>query len=101
MRLLQIMFFCAGLVASVAWADGGQAPAEATSAIKAVGMSLNRVRHQQSRSQDEVKRLERDVTREQSYSEQASKRLQQQDEAIAELQKQLIELSATAPVGRH
>ena len=101
MRVLQITFFCTGLVTSVAWAGGGQTPAKATSSIQVVGTSLNRVRLQQSRSQDEVKRLERDVIRQQSDSEQASKRLQQQDEAIAELQKQLQELSATAPVGQH
>ena len=101
MRVLQIMFFCAGLVASVAWADGQQAPAEPTPATQTAGTSLDRFRRQESRSQAEVKRLQRDVTRQQSDSEQAGKRLQQQDEAIAELQKQLHELNAAAPVGQH
>jgi peptidoglycan hydrolase CwlO-like protein len=98
---LQIMFFCTGLFASVAWAGGGQVPAAGTSATPAVGRSLNRVRHQQSRSQAEVERLKCDVTQRQSDNEQASKRLQQQDEAISELQQQLHELNVRAPVGGH
>lgn len=101
MRVLQIIVFCAGVVASAAWAGGRQAPVEATSATSAVATSLNRVRGQESRSQTEVTRLERDVTRQKSDSEQAGKRLQQQDEAIAELQKQLHELNAATPVSQH
>jgi chromosome segregation ATPase len=41
-----------------------------------------------------VKRLEQDLDRQESDSKRASERLQQQDQAIAELQKQLHELQA-------
>jgi hypothetical protein len=48
-----------------------------------------------------VKRLEDDVTTQQSHSALASKRLQQQDKAIAELRKQLQKLNARPPAGQH
>lgn len=100
MRLLRILIFFTALCSSAAWASSGQAPAEATSAARSVAMPLNRVRHQQSRSEAEVKRLKRDVIRQQTDSEQASTRLQRQDEAIAELQKQLHALKSRATVGK-
>jgi chromosome segregation ATPase len=54
-----------------------------------------------ARSQAEIQRLERDLASQESHSKQASKRLQQQDQAIAELQKQLHELQARSPAGQH
>ncbi len=44
------------------------------------------------RSQVEVKRLEQDLDKQESASKRASERLQQQDQTIAELRKQLQEL---------
>lgn len=99
MRLINIMGFCAGLVTSMAWAGGVPASdqAQARSAAPAEVASLSKVKRQQSRSEAEVQRLKGDVSRQQVDSEQADKRLQQQDEAIAELHKQLQELNARAP----
>jgi hypothetical protein len=48
-----------------------------------------------------VKRLEQDVARRESDSKRASERLQQQDQAIAELQKQLQALRAKSAGAPH
>jgi uncharacterized protein HemX len=83
---------------STAWAGSGlagPAPAGQTAA------SLPQARQQVARNQAEVKRLEQDVARRESDSKHASERLQQQDQAIAELQKQLQELRAKPAAAQH
>lgn len=101
MRSSKIVIFCLAMAASVAWAGQKQTSVDASAASPAAEKSLNRVKHQQSSKQDEVKRLERDVTRQQSDSEQAGRRLQQQDQAIAELRKQLQKVQAQPSAVQH
>ncbi|HEY8682310.1 MAG TPA: hypothetical protein VIM06_04005 [Rhodanobacter sp.] len=52
-----------------------------------------------TRHQAEVRRLEQDVARQESESRRASERLRQQDQAIADLHKQLQSLHAKPPLG--
>jgi hypothetical protein len=85
-------------LASTAWAGSGQSgPPQAgqmTTSLPPVGQRL-------VRNQAEVKRLEQDVARQESDSKRASERLQRQDQAIAELQKQLQELRARPAAAQH
>ncbi|WP_223250823.1 DUF724 domain-containing protein [Rhodanobacter denitrificans] len=83
---------------SAAWA-GSQAapppgPAGAASLHPANGRRL-------TRSQAEVERLKRDLHRQESDNRQAGERLQQQDQKIAELRRQLQDLQAGQPAAQH
>jgi chromosome segregation ATPase len=60
-----------------------------------------KVQRQLIRGEAEVKRLERDVHQQESDSQRASERLQQQDQTIAELQKQLQTLRPSQSGGQH
>ena len=79
-------------ISSVAWAGngrpvphGGTPPATTSSLIQQVerGVAVNK---------QEIKRLQDDMVRQESSSQQAAERLRQQDQTIAELQRQLREL---------
>lgn len=86
------------VVTSSVWASPGQSWPKHVGAAALPGPAA----HQRvARSQAEIQRLERDLASQESHSKQASKRLQQQDQAIAELQKQLHELQARSPAGQH
>ncbi|OOG56791.1 hypothetical protein [Rhodanobacter sp. C03] len=101
MRYLQILGVMGFMLSAAAWAADPKpvpAPAGSTSAASA---SLPQTRQRLARHQAEVKRLEQDVARQESDSKQASERLQQQDQAIADLQKQLDALRAKPPVKQH
>jgi septal ring factor EnvC (AmiA/AmiB activator) len=98
MRFLQFMGVLGLVVTSTVWAGTGQsAPNPGGSATSTLPVVHRRVAH----SQAEVQRLQRDVDRQESHSRQAAKRLQQQDQAIAELRKQLQALQAEPPAGQH
>jgi septal ring factor EnvC (AmiA/AmiB activator) len=90
MRLMQLFVIVGFMTVSTAWADG---QAKSSPAVPAAVKSPSAAQQLVSR-QAEVKRLEQDLSRQESDSRQASERLQQQDQAIAELQKQLHELQA-------
>ena len=98
MRCMSFVGVVGLALASTAWAGSGQSgPPQAgqmTTSLPPVGQRL-------VRNQAEVKRLEQDVARQESDSKRASERLQQQDQAIAELQKQLQELRATPAAAQH
>lgn len=100
MRSIQIIFLSTALVSSAVSAGGWQQAPGANSVAQTAPTPLNKVRHQQSHKEAEVKRLERNVTKQQSESEQASMRLQRQDQAIADLQKQLQDLKKHAPIDK-
>src|SRR3546814_2412032 len=98
MRFLQLVATACFFAATSAWA-GSQStlpPASATTA-----KPLHRDDRQLVRSQAEVKRLEQDLDKQESDSKQASERLQQQDQTIAELRKQLQELHAGSATNSH
>ncbi|MFC5437731.1 hypothetical protein ACFPME_14305 [Rhodanobacter umsongensis] len=98
MRCLQLIGLAGFIVASAVWARPG--PSEPERVVSAA--PLPSALHQSvARHRAEVRRLERDLARQESDSKQASRRLQQQDQAIAELQKQLHELQVAAPADRH
>jgi peptidoglycan hydrolase CwlO-like protein len=86
MRLMQLVVIVGFMIVSTAWANG-QAKSPSAAPAAAQRQLVSR--------QAEVKRLEQDLDRQESDSKRASERLQQQDQAIAELQKQLHELQAT------
>lgn len=98
MRCLQLIAVIGFVMVSVAWAGPARSGSQrATSAAPSPSTVHQRV----IRSQVEVKRLERNLTRQESHRKQASKRLQQQDQAIAKLQEQLHELQAGPSGGPH
>lgn len=66
-----------------------------------VPVSAPQVQQRLAQHQAEVKQLEQAVARQESDSKRASERLQQQDQAIAELQKQLDALHAKPAAGEH
>lgn len=62
--------------------------------------SLPHIRQRLKQDRVEVRRLQQDVARQESDSQRASRRLQQQDQTISELRRQLRELQAR-PVADH
>lgn len=98
MRCLPFVGAIGLVLVSTAWAGSDQPePLPAGQAAT----SLLQARQRLTRHQAEVKRLEQDVARQESGSKRASERLQQQDQAIAELRKQLQELRATPEPAQH
>jgi septal ring factor EnvC (AmiA/AmiB activator) len=98
MRRLQLMGLLCFAMTSAAWASPGQAGPKQTGRVSS---SLPAVQQRVVRRKAEVNRLEQDLARPESHSKQASRRLQEQDRAIAELQKQLQELQARPSAGQH
>ena len=101
MRFSQTIVFIIFMFMTSAWAAGAHHPTNSPAGVQESGKALDQVRQQQSKGQTEVKRLERDVNRQQSDSDKANKRLQHQDEAIAKLRKQLQESKARSSAGQH
>lgn len=83
-------------VSSAAWAD----PPSSTAAGSAQTAHLNQ---RIAQHQAEVDHLQKDVGQQESASQQAADRLQQQDRTIAELREQLkaAQDAAKAPPARH
>lgn len=98
MRFLQLVAAAGFFVATVAWAGGQSTRPPSSAATTAPPPQSDR---QLVRSQVEVKRLEQDLDKHESASKQASERLQQQDQTIAELRKQLQELRAGSARNPH
>ena len=100
MRYLKILGVMSFMLSAAPWAaaDTSMPPAAGSSAAP---MSLPQARQRLAKHQAEVKRLEQDVAKQESDSKQASERLQQQDHAIAELQKQLDVLRAKPLAKQH
>ena len=82
-------------------ADGGKPPSHTAAKPVAAQASLTQAQQHLAQHQAEVKRLEQAVTSQESDSKRASERLQQQDQAIAELQKQLDALRAKSSASQH
>jgi hypothetical protein len=80
--LLPLLFWSA----APAWADGG--PEQAAVAMVPAGPQV-RIRQQLRAHSVEVRRLEQEVSAQESSSIQAAQRLQEQDDQIARLQRQL------------
>ncbi len=98
MRCLQVIGVIGFVVISPAWGGGARPASQHTEqAVPALPAVHQRV----TRSQAEVKQLERDLSRQESDSKRARQRLQQQDQAIAELRKQLQELPARPVADQH
>ena len=60
---------------------------------------LPKIQQQAKHGQTEVKRLKREVARQESDSNRASQRLQEQDEQIAELRRKLSQLQSEPAAG--
>ena len=102
MRYLRILGVMGFMLSSAACAGGDKpVPRPPSGAMSAAPAGLPQARQRLAQHQAEVKRLEQDVARQESDSQQARERLQQQDQAIADLQKQLDALRARAPVKPH
>ena len=96
--LLGLMGF---MIIATARAADGQPPSQQPDARNPAQVSVRQARERVAQHQIEVKRLEQAVASQESDSKRADARLQQQDQAIAELQKQLEALHAGAPADRH
>lgn len=95
MRVLPSLVVVGLLLGAPAWAAppaGSVARASSTAAPV-----LPAVRQRMQHNQAEVKRLQREVVRQESASQRANQRLEQQDAQIAELRRQLSQLRAEAP----
>lgn len=89
MRFTLLIVIIGFMAVSTAWAGGQmKSPSAASTAVKSPAAAQRQLVSRQV----EVKRLKQDLSREESDSRRASERLQQQDQAIAELQRQLHEL---------
>ena len=89
------------MVITAARAVDGKLPPHPADKQDPAPVSVPQVQQRLAQHQAEVKRLEQDVARQESDSRQASERLQQQDQAIAELRRQLEALHAKSPAGQH
>ncbi|NII73851.1 septal ring factor EnvC (AmiA/AmiB activator) [Dyella sp. SG562] len=86
---LTSLALCAACLAMPAWAGqqaGAAAPAPAPKA---------EAEHRVASKNAEVQRLQHDVASQEAQSEQADRRMEQQDRAIAELRQQLEALKST------
>lgn len=95
---LQFIGFIGLVVIFPAWASGAKA---ASGALPASSSSLPHIRQRPNQDQVEVHRLQQDVVRQESDSQRASRRLQQQDQAITGLRRQLRELQARPAADHH
>jgi septal ring factor EnvC (AmiA/AmiB activator) len=101
MRYLQLIGVLGLMLSSAVWADGGKSVMHPARQSAHARQRLPRATQRLVRHQAEVKRLEQDVARQESDSKQASERLQQQDQAIADLQRQLQALHAGSAAAQH
>ncbi|KZC18443.1 hypothetical protein RHOFW510R12_19595 [Rhodanobacter sp. FW510-R12] len=97
MRVARFAIAMGFVFTSAAWA-GGQAVPPSGSAGAASPRAADSKRL--TRSQSEVERLKRDLHKQESDNRQAGERLQQQDQKIAELRRQLQELQAGQAAGQ-
>jgi len=88
------------VVSSAVWADG-QVTSHKARSTAATQASLAEAQQKLQQQQAQVKQLQDSVAKQESGSKQASERLQQQDHAIADLQKQLDALHAKPPAKQH
>ena len=94
------------MVVATARAADGKLPSQpagkpASATVSVPHSQQNQTEQQLARHQAEVQQLEQAVALQESDSKQASQRLQQQDQAIAELRKQLDALHPKPPATRH
>ncbi len=101
MRFPQLIVFAFFVSMPTVWATVSQTPVKSVSSGRGPGKALGQVRQQQLKNQAKVKRLKHDVATQQSDSAEAGRRLQQQDDAIAELRRQLQKFKAEPPAGQH
>ncbi len=87
------------LFASLAAWAGGEARAHKPKSTAATQASLAQARQKLEQQQAQVKKLQDAVARQESGSKQASERLQQQDQAIGQMQQQLQALQAKQAAG--
>jgi septal ring factor EnvC (AmiA/AmiB activator) len=105
MRIARLLLVTCLVLAGPAWAEGAPPPSASMSVAKAspeAARKLPQVHRRLQHDQIQVKRLQRDVAKQESTSRRAGERLQQQDRAIAELQRQLRQFQANhAGEGQH
>lgn len=94
MRVLLSLAALGILLTAPAWAAP---PAGTARAGSTAAPALPAVRQRMQRNQVEVKRLQQEVARQESASQHASRRLEQQDAQIAELRRQLSQVQAAVP----
>ncbi len=96
----QAIVFIAFAAAFSAGANAFVPPSVRQQPAKAAAESLHKVEKRVERDRSEVERLQQDVAAQEAHSEHAAERLQQQDEAISELRKQLEALKSTQAAGQ-
>ena len=100
MNRRQIIVFIAFAVTFSAGASAFAPPSTRQQPAKAAAVSLHKVEKGVARDRSEVERLKQDVAAQEAHSEHAAERLQQQDQAISALRKQLEALQASHPAGQ-
>ena len=99
MRLLQLVAAVGFALTTQAWAVEFAADAPLNGGSVVVS-SLPAVQQRMKHDQAEVARLQREVARQESDSQRASRRLRQQDRQIAELHRKLSPRRDNPPAGR-
>lgn len=98
MRVVRFAVVVGFVFSSVAWAGGQAAPPRGPAGAASPHPADSR---RLTRNQAEVERLKQDLHRQESDNRQAGERLQQQDQKIAELRRQLQDLQAAQPAAQH
>jgi septal ring factor EnvC (AmiA/AmiB activator) len=94
MRVLPSLAAIGILLGAPAWAATPPSVAHASSTAAEVPPTM---RQRMQHDQVEVTRLQKEVARQESASQRASRQLEQQDAKIAELRRQLSQLRAESP----
>ncbi|MEO6799428.1 MAG: hypothetical protein ABI178_05790 [Rhodanobacter sp.] len=96
---LQLIATIGFFLASSAWATPPPAAVTASRDATVAVPPLSKVHLRVEQGQAEVKRLQREVARQESDSNRASQRVLEQDRQIAELRRKLSQLQAKAAAG--
>lgn len=99
MSILQPIAFIGFVVTFPAWASPPSAAAAPARNPSVTVPAVPKIQRRMQHDQIEVRRLEREVARQESDSDRASQRLREQDQQIAELRRKLSQLQPEPAVG--
>ena len=100
MNRVQFIVFIALSSALPLCADAFASQPHPQQPTRAAALSLHKVERRVQRDRSEVHRLQQDVAAQEAHSERATQRLQQQDQAISRLRKELEALQARQAAGQ-
>jgi septal ring factor EnvC (AmiA/AmiB activator) len=100
MDRVQVIVFAALYATLALCADACASQPSPQQPTQAAASSLHKVERRVQRDRSEVHRLQRDVAAQEAHSQRATQRLQQQDQAISRLRKELEALQARQAAGQ-